>query len=98
MANKQIDMAGDRVLILPDRPADQSAGGVVLPPTAQGEVKTGVVVAVGEGRTLPSGAVAPLEVQAGDRVYYKTPHKLVMEVEGVQHLIMEEEDIVGVAV
>jgi len=88
---------GDRVVIKPLEAENKTKGGIVLPDTAKEKPQEGKVVAVGKGKVLENGTVAPLEVKAGDKVLYgKYSGNEITTKEGEELLIMREEDILAI--
>lgn len=86
----------DRVLIKPLEAADTTAGGIVLPDSAKEKSQRGQVVAVGGGKLLDSGERAPLAVKTGDTVIFGKYAGTEIKVEGVEHQIMREHEILAV--
>ena len=82
----------DRVLLIPDPAKDKSPGGILLP-DAKPDLK-GTVVAIGEGKMLPSGVVQPMSWKLGDRVLYSEYNTVEVEVGGEKLLSMREENII----
>jgi chaperonin GroES len=87
----------DRVLIKRLDGQTQTAGGIFIPETAKEKPMEGEVVAVGEGRHLESGEIRPLEVKVGDRVFFRKYAGTDVTIEGTEHLIMREDEILAVA-
>jgi chaperonin GroES len=73
-----------------------SAGGIVIPDSATEKPQKGEVVAVGNGKITDSGDVRALEVKVGDKVLFGKYSGTEIKVDGVDVLIMKEEDILGV--
>jgi chaperonin GroES len=86
----------DRVLIERLEQDDKTAGGIIIPDTAQEKPMEGVVVATGSGAKSEDGTVHPLEVQAGDRVLFGKWSGTEVKVDGVDYLILKESDIMGI--
>lgn len=86
----------DRVLVKRIEGEERSKGGIIIPETAKEKPIEGVVVAAGKGRILESGDLRPLEVKAGDRILFGKYSGTEVKIEGVEHLIMREDDILGV--
>lgn len=81
------------VLVQPDAPVTQSAGGIALPDAAQEPVVEGVVLAAGPGIHDPRGVFVPISVRPGDRVTYsKIKHREMVQ-NGVRVLLMREPEI-----
>ena len=91
---------GDRVLIEPlsdEEKAKQSKGGILIPDTADKEKpQEGKVLAVGEGRRLENGSLAPLSVKAGDRGLFSKYGPTEIKIDDKEYLIAKEEDILGI--
>ena len=73
-----------------------SKGGIIIPDTAKEKPLEGKVIAVGNGKVQEDGKVRPLDVKAGDRVLFSKYAWTEIKIEGEEHLIMREEDILGV--
>jgi len=83
----------DRVLVQRLEQEEKTAGGIYIPDAAKEKAQTGKVVAVGNGKLLSDGKVAPLAVKAGDTVYFG---KYAGTEAGTEHVILREDDILGV--
>ena len=86
----------DRVVIRRLEQEDRSAGGIIIPETAQEKPMQGEVVAVGPGNRSEDGKLTPLEVKAGDRILFGKYSGTEVKVDGEDLLIMRESDIMGV--
>ncbi|CAI9271231.1 unnamed protein product [Lactuca saligna] len=86
---------GDRVLIKIKAAEEKSAGGILLPSTAQTKPQGGEVVAVGEGRTVGQNKV-DISVKTGTPVVYSKYAGTEVEFNGTNHLLLKEDDIVGI--
>ncbi|MBL4849314.1 MAG: co-chaperone GroES [Planctomycetes bacterium] len=93
MAVRPLD---DRVLIKPLEAAETTAGGIVLPDSAKEKSQRGEVVAVGGGKLLDTGERAPLSVKSGDTVIFGKYAGTEIKVEGVDHQIMREHEILAI--
>jgi len=87
---------GDRILLKRVEEEEKSKGGIIIPDTAKEKPQEGKVVAVGKGKVLEDGKVIPLEVKAGDRVLFGKYSGSEVKIDGEEHLIMREEDILGI--
>jgi chaperonin GroES len=87
---------GDRVLVKRLEAEEKTAGGIVLPDTAKEKPKQGKVIAVGEGRTLESGEIAPVQVKKGNVVLFGSFAGTEVKVDGEEYLLMPESDILAV--
>jgi len=88
---------GDRVLIKIVAQEERTAGGLFLPETAKEKPQLGEVVAVGPGRKLDKGGLAPMEVQVGNKVLYSKYSGTEIKLEGAEYLLVNEKDILAVA-
>ncbi|XP_058215846.1 20 kDa chaperonin, chloroplastic [Rhododendron vialii] len=86
---------GDRVLVKIKTAEEKTAGGILLPSTAQSKSQGGEVVAVGEGKTIGKTKV-DISVKAGNQVVYSKYAGTELEFNGTNHLILKEDDIVGI--
>jgi chaperonin GroES len=86
----------DRVVIRRLEQEDRSAGGIIIPETAQEKPMQGEVVAVGPGNRADDGKLTPLDVKAGDRILFGKYSGTEVKVDGEELLIMRESDIMGV--
>lgn len=87
---------GDRVVVEREASEDVTAGGIVLPDSAQDKPARGTVVSVGEGRLLPDGSRSTLQVAVGDRVLFSSYAGESFQVDDDELLLMREEDILAV--
>ena len=86
----------DRVIVRRiEAKEERSAGGIIIPDTAKEKPQEGKVVAVGPGRRDDGKLVAP-DVKAGDRVLFGKYAGSEIKIDGEEHLILREEDILGV--
>ncbi len=86
----------DRVVIRRLEQEDRSAGGIIIPETAQEKPMQGEVVAVGPGNRYEDGKLTPLDVEAGVRILFGKYSGTEVKVDGEELLIMRESDIMGV--
>ena len=86
----------DRVIIKRLEEEKISAGGIVIPDSAAEKPVRGEVVAAGNGKILEDGKVRPLDIKVGDRVLFSKYAGTDIKIEGEEHLMMREEDILGV--
>ncbi|XP_049934871.1 20 kDa chaperonin, chloroplastic-like [Nymphaea colorata] len=86
---------GDRVLVKIKTVEDKTVGGILLPTTAQTKPQGGEVVAVGEGKTIGKNKV-DISVQVGEQVVYSKYAGTEIEFSGSKHLLLKEDDIVGI--
>ena len=86
----------DRVLIKRVREEEKTKGGIIIPDTAKEKPVEGKVIAVGNGVVQKDGSVRKLEVKVGDTVLFAKYSGSDIKLEGEDHLILREEDILGV--
>jgi chaperonin GroES len=87
---------GDRVLVKRIQEEERTKGGIIIPDTAKEKPQEGKVVAVGSGKTLDDGRIQPLEVREGDKVLFGKYSGNDIKLDGEEHLILRESDILGV--
>ena len=88
----------DRVIIRRVAEEEKTKGGIIIPDTAKEKPLEGKVIAVGNGKVLEDGKVRPLDIKAGDRVLFGKYAGTEVKIEGEDHLILREEDVLGVIV
>ena len=88
----------DRVVIRRVESQEKSAGGIIIPDTAQEKPMEGEVVAAGPGARNEDGVIQPLEVKAGDRVLFGKWSGTEVKLDGEELIIMKESDIMGLLV
>jgi chaperonin GroES len=86
----------DRVVIRRLDAEEKSAGGIIIPDTAQEKPMEGEVVAVGPGARNDEGQIVALEVKAGDRILFGKWSGTEVKLDGEELLIMKESDIMGI--
>ena len=86
----------DRVIVRRLEDEEQTEGGIIIPDTAKEKPMEGKVIAVGKGKVLEGGKVVPLDVKKGDRVLFSKYAGTEVKLEGEEHLIMREDDILGI--
>ena len=87
----------DRLIVKRVEEQEQkSAGGIIIPDTAKEKPQEGKVVAVGRGKLNDDGKVIPLDVKAGDRILFGKYSGSEIKIDGEEHLILREEDVLGV--
>ena len=86
----------DRVLVLRMSEEQKTSGGIIIPDTAKEKPQEGKVIAVGTGRLNEKGERVPLEVKKNDRVLFGKYSGNEIKLDGVEHLIMREDDILAV--
>jgi len=86
----------DRIILEAAQKEERTAGGIILPDTAQEKPQRGTVLAVGPGKRLDSGQLAPVDVKAGDTVLYGKYGGTEVKVDGKDYVILRAEDILAV--
>ena len=86
----------DRVLVRRIESEEKTAGGIILPDTAQEKPSEGEIIAVGAGTKSEDGKVIPLDVKAGDRILFGKWGGTEVKIDGEELLIMKESDIMGI--
>ena len=86
----------DRVIVKRLAEEEKTKGGIIIPDTAKEKPQEGKVIAVGKGKVTEEGKLIPLDVKAGDKILFGKYSGTEIKIEGEEHLIMREEDILGV--
>ena len=86
----------DRIIVKRIEEQEQKVGGIIIPDTAKEKPQQGKVMAVGKGRVNDDGKVMPLDVKVGDTILFGKYSGSEIKIDGDEHLIMREEDILGV--
>ncbi len=87
----------DRVIVKPLKDTgDTTKGGIIIPDTAKEKPQQGKVIATGKGKVNDDGKVTPLDVKVGDTILFGKYSGSELKLDGQEHLIMREEDILGV--
>jgi chaperonin GroES len=86
----------DRVIVKRVAEEEKTKGGIIIPDTAKEKPLEGKVIAVGNGKVLEDGRVRPLDVKAGDRILFTKYAGTEIKLDGEEHLLIREEDILGV--
>jgi chaperonin GroES len=86
----------DRILVKRLESEEKTKGGIIIPDTAKEKPQEGLVVAAGPGRVNEEGKVTPLDVKKGDKVLFGKYSGTEVTLEGEEHLIIREEDVLAV--
>jgi len=86
----------DRIIVRRIEEEEKTKGGIIIPDSAKEKPMEGEVIAVGTGKILEDGKKQPLEIKAGDRVLFGKYAGTEVKIDGVEHLIMREDDILGI--
>ena len=87
---------GDRLLVKRLEEETTSRGGIIIPDSAKVRPLKGEVLQVGSGKRLEDGTLVPLDVKAGDKVLFGKYAGAEIKVDGVEHIILREDEILGV--
>ena len=96
LSHMKVSPLGDRVLIKPSTEASQEKSGIIVPDSAQEKPQYGVVVRVGPGQRIKNGTLVPLDVKVGDKILYGKYAGTQLELDGIEHMIINQDDILGV--
>jgi len=86
----------DRILVKRIEEEEKTKGGIIIPDTAKEKPSEGKVVAVGKGKLNEDGKLMPLDVKKGDRILFSKYSGTEVNIEGDEHLIIREDDVLGV--
>ena len=86
----------DRIIVKRIEEEEKSKGGIIIPDTAKEKPQEGKVVAVGKGNVNDDGKFTPLDVKVNDRVLFGKYSGSEINIDGDEHLIMREDDVLGV--
>lgn len=75
---------------------DKTPGGIVIPDAVREKPANGTVLAIGNGKILDSGKTRPIQVKVGDTVLFSKYSGIEIELDGDKHLIMKEDELIGV--
>ena len=86
----------DRVIVKRLAEEEKTKGGIIIPDSAKEKPQEGKVVAVGKGKVADDGKLIKLDVKEGDRILFSKYAGNEVKIDGEEHLIMREDDILGV--
>jgi chaperonin GroES len=86
----------DRIIVKRVEGEEKSKGGIIIPDTAKEKPQEGKVVAVGKGKVTDDGKLQPLDVKKGDRVLFSKYAGTEINIDGEEHLIVREDDVLGI--
>ena len=87
---------GDRLLIKPGKSEEKTKSGIVLPDSAKEKPQEGKVISVGKGVKDDKGNITPMEVKVGDTVLYSKYSGTEVKIDGEEHLIIKESDVLAI--
>ena len=86
----------DRILVLRTEKEQKTTGGIIIPDNAKEKPMEGKVIAAGPGKIGDDGKRIPVEVKKGDKVLFSKYAGTEIKIDGVEHLVMRQDDILGV--
>ena len=86
----------DRLIVKRLDEEEKTAGGIIIPDSAKEKPQEGKIVAVGKGKVGEDGKVTPLDVKKGDKILFSKYAGTEVNIEGEEHLIIREDDVLGV--
>jgi chaperonin GroES len=86
----------DRIIVKRLAEEERTKGGIIIPDTAKEKPLEGSVLAVGNGRIMEDGKVRPMDVKKGDKVLFGKYAGTEIKIDGEEHLILREDDILAV--
>jgi chaperonin GroES len=86
----------DRILVVRVEEEKKTAGGIIIPDTAKEKPQEGKVIAAGPGKMGEDGKRIPMELKKGDRVLFSKYAGTEIKIDGVEHIFMREDDILGI--
>ncbi len=88
----------DRILVKRLEEEEKTKGGIIIPDAAKEKPQEGKVIAVGDGKTLDNGTKVKLSVKAGDKILFGKYSGTEIKIDGEEHLILREDDVLGIIV
>jgi chaperonin GroES len=86
----------DRIIVKRIEEEEKTKGGIIIPDSAKEKPMEGEVIAVGSGKVLDNGTKQAPEVKEGDRILFGKYSGTEVKIDGIEHLIMREDDILGI--
>jgi chaperonin GroES len=86
----------DRLIVKRLEEEEKTKGGIIIPDTAKEKPVEGKVIAAGKGRIKDDGTILPMEVKKGDRILFAKYGGTEVKIDGEEHLIMREDDVLAV--
>ena len=86
----------DRLLVKRVEAEEKSKGGIIIPDSAKEKPIEGKVIAVGNGKILENGQMRKLEVKPGDKILFGKYSGTEIKIEGVEHVILREDEVLGI--
>lgn len=95
-SKNRLQPLGERIVIEREERESTTAGGIVLPDSAQEKPARGTVIAIGTGKQLDDGTRAPSQLSTGDRVLFSSYAGETIEIDDTEYLLMREDDVLAV--
>jgi len=86
----------DRILVERVQESGKTKGGIIIPDTAKEKPAEGKVIATGNGRIAEDGKVLPMDIKVGDKVLFSKYGGTEVKIDGIDYLIMRQDDVLGV--
>jgi chaperonin GroES len=86
----------DRIIVKRLDEEEKTSGGIIIPDTAKEKPQEGKVIAVGKGKVGEDGKTTPLDVKKGNKVLFSKYSGTEVNIDGEEHLIIREDDVLGV--
>jgi chaperonin GroES len=86
----------DRIIVKREDEETTTSGGIIIPDSAKEKPQEGKVIAVGKGKINEDGKLQPLDVKKGDKILFSKYAGTEINIEGEEHLIIREDDVLGV--
>jgi chaperonin GroES len=86
----------DRIIVKRIEEEEKTKGGIIIPDSAREKPMEGEVISVGAGKVLENGSKQAMEVKKGDRILFGKYSGTEVKIDGIEHLIMREDDILGI--
>jgi chaperonin GroES len=86
----------DRIVVKRIAEETTTAGGIIIPDSAKEKPQEGKIIAVGNGKVAEDGTVSPLDVKKGDKILFSKYSGSEIDIDGAEHLIMREDDVLAV--
>jgi chaperonin GroES len=86
----------DRILVKRIEEEERSTGGIIIPDTAKEKPQRAEVVAIGNGKRMDDGKVQPIDLKVGDRILFGKYSGSEIKLDGAEHLILREDEVLGI--
>ena len=86
----------DRLVVRRIEEEEKTKGGIIIPDAAKEKPQEGRVIAIGDGKVLENGQRSPLSVKAGDKILFGKYSGTEIKIDGEEHLILREDDVLAV--